>query len=81
MKMKPSNTLNCSEFLKQNVFLEDKFTSASTFNVLVERFETISVMVYHEMPVQRMKKPGKNCVWIKEMTNLEVIIIPDNKKI
>ena len=51
MKMKPSNTLNCSEFLKKNVFLEDKFTSVSTFNVLLERFETISVMVYHEMPV------------------------------
>ena len=63
--------------------MKEKFKSISTLNKLVKRFETISVMVYHEMPVQRMKKKkkktGKNCVWIKEMTNLEVIIIRDGR--
>ena len=76
--MKPFETLNCSEFLQRNGFLKEKFTSISTFNILVERFETISVMVNHEIPVQRIKKLGKNCVWIKEMKKLEVLIIHDS---
>ena len=59
MKMTSFEVLNCSEFLQQYVFLKDRFTSISTFNILVERFETIRAMVYHEMPVQRMNVPGK----------------------
>ena len=79
MNTKGIHTLNCSDFLQKNGFLKEKFTNTSTFNILVERFETISVMIYHDMPVQRMKKPGKNCAWIKDMTRLEVLIIQDNR--
>jgi len=77
MKMNSFDQLNCIKFLAQNVFFREKFTEDSTFDTLLERFETICVMVCHEMPMQRMNKPGKNCVWIKEMTKPEVRIIHD----
>ena len=31
------------------------------------------------MPVQRMKSPGKNCLWIREISQIEIHIIQDHR--
>ena len=67
---------NCSGQLYTKYKLsKQNFSSQRTYATLEEKYETIRKMVYYKMPIQRKKKPGRNCEWIKSLSELEKSII------
>lgn len=79
MRTPSFGAIDCRKYLEDRGFLEKNFTKESTFDLLLDRLETIRLMVYYKMPIQRLSFPGKNCFWIKEMTNQEIVIIQDHR--
>ena len=67
---------NCSGQLYTKYKLsKQNFSSPRTYATLEEKYETMRKMVYYKMPIQRKKKPGRNCEWIKSLSELEHSII------
>ena len=67
---------NCSEHLQTKYqFSKQNFSSPRTYATLEEKYETMRKMVYYKMPIQREKKPGRNCEWIRMLGELEKSII------
>lgn len=71
---------NCDNLLSsQYHFIKEKFSSSITYEKFQEKFKTMQMMVYYKMPVQRMNPPGRNCEWIKNLSNEENCIIRDER--
>ena len=63
---------NCSDHLQNKYqFSKQNFLSPTTYATLEGKYETIRKMVYYKMHIQRKKKPGRNCEWIKLLSELE----------
>ena len=58
-------------------FIEENFSSTETYATFKLKFDTMRMMVYYEMPVQRKRAPGKNCDWIRHLSHTENHIIRD----
>ena len=74
----PMESSNSPHYLLDKYdFIEENFSSTETYATFKLKFDTMRMMVYYEMPVQRKRAPGKNCDWIRHLSHTENHIIRD----